>query len=110
MTNRKDFGPKFYLHILILIIAYTSPFWLPYWWIIGGILLYWLQIAVFQGCVLTQAEFGSKDESFWVYYLGKIGVQLPAKYSNLIIDLVFPMVILTIALLYQLIIKPTFLG
>ena len=52
------------LHWLIAILAFFSFLWLDYKLIIVGILLYWLQIFIFGACVLSIAQFKTRESTF----------------------------------------------
>ena len=43
------------VHGAVIIFAYTSPWWLDWRIVTGGVLLYYIQIFVFKGCVLSLA-------------------------------------------------------
>jgi len=58
MKQEKDFGVIFFAHLVIILIAYTSPFFFRWQLIMAGVLFLWLQQIIFQGCVLTHAQFG----------------------------------------------------
>lgn len=59
------------LHLIIIIITYTSPLWLD-WKLIGlGVALYWIQIRVFKACVISIAQYGDTETSFVATYLNQ---------------------------------------
>lgn len=64
-------------HLIIMTLAYTSPFWLDWRLIIVGLGLYYLQIWIFGGCILTYAQFGKWDETFTgrgiMWFASKVG-------------------------------------
>ncbi|MEI8143622.1 MAG: hypothetical protein WCG48_03350 [Candidatus Berkelbacteria bacterium] len=94
------------LHLLIIIPAYTSSFWLDWRLVIAGVFLYYLQIWILGGCVLTYAQFGRWNESFSaraIMWLGsKLGLKLKAESVRRFLDLL-PFILIFIALVYQII-------
>jgi len=95
-------------HIIIMVFAYSSPFWLDYRLIMVGLLLYYLQILVFGGCILTFAQFGRWDETFTgrgIIFLGdKIGLKFTKGSVKRFLN-ILPALFIVIALLYQVILK-----
>ena len=71
MNDKKDFGLVFWIHLAIILLFYSSPFLFSWKVITGTIFLYYLQLLVFKGCVLTKVELESRGErrSFNYYYL-----------------------------------------
>jgi len=105
MHQQKDFGLIFFIHLIIVILAYSSPFWLSIEWILIGIVLNYLQILVLKGCILSQKEFSSKDILFVDYYLRKAGIHFPAKHSKFIIRYIFPAIICVTAFVWQIVLR-----
>jgi hypothetical protein len=64
------------IHLIILLSALSSPFWIDWKIILAGYLIYILQKYIFKGCLLSFAEFGSDQgkpkNHFTPYYLKKI--------------------------------------
>ncbi|GEM_PF-870789 len=79
-----------WMHVVVMVLAYTSPFWLDWRLVLGGVLLYYLQLWVFGGCVLTYAEFGKWEESFTLHYLTKgmalLGIKVPQRATKKVLD------------------------
>lgn len=96
------------LHVLIMTLAYTSPFWLDYKLMIAGIILYYIQIWIFGGCILTFAQFGKWDETFTgrgIIFLGdKVGMKFKKESVKRFMD-ILPAIFLIIAIIYQVILK-----
>lgn len=94
------------LHFIIILFAYTSPFYIPWKIILGFIFLYYLQLVIFKGCILSQAEFGNKEDRFVQHYFQKFtGIEVERKRMDFILDYIIPALLLSTALLYQLMIK-----
>lgn len=78
------------LHGLIILVAYSSPLWLD-WKIIGiGIALYYLQLGVFVGCVLSHAQFGKDKDRFAGIVLKKLGWNLSNQALTILLDIMLP--------------------
>ena len=67
--------------------------------------LYLLQNIVFGRCVLSLLQFGNKTESFYSYYLHKLGFQWQTKTINFTVDYIIPPLLILSALIVQKIIK-----
>jgi len=93
------------LHSLIMILAYTSPFWLDWKLIIAALVLYYIQIWIFGGCVLTYAQYSKWNETFSgrsIIWLGeRFGLRFSMKGVKHFLDWL-PLAYIIIALTYQL--------
>jgi hypothetical protein len=90
-------------HIVVIIFAYTSPFWLDWRLVAAGIILYYIQIAIFGGCILSLAQFKGEKISFHEWYLTKWGVGINRAKLKFFLDRVLPFIFLALALSAQLI-------
>lgn len=67
-------------------------------------MLYYLQLLIFKGCILSKAEFGNTNERFVHHYFEKItGIKVEKKRMEFILDKIIPAVLLITALVYQII-------
>ena|SRR3989344_3983625 len=100
----KDFGFLFWLHLLLLIIAYFSPL-LFRWQIIAiGVLLLYVQQILIDGCFLTHFQFGrDRYMTFYYHYLTLLGFEVNKKNLKFLMAYIMPLVILIIAMVLQLI-------
>ncbi len=93
------------LHLLVLCFIYASPFIVPLRWIVVLAALYFLQIRILGGCILTKMEFGSYDDSAnWRYlsWLGHwFGLRFKKERVDFVVNYVVPPLILLAAFLYQ---------
>lgn len=64
------------LHTTFIVCWLTSPFWLPWPLIVFLSLILYLQSKYLGYCIMTRWQFGSSEVSFWVYYLGKLGIRI----------------------------------
>lgn len=96
------------LHLIIMILAYTSPFWLDWKLIIAALAIYYLQLWVFGGCLLTFAQYGKWDETFsgrLIVWLGeKVGLKLGLKSVKRFLDFL-PLFYIVISFIYQVLFR-----
>ncbi len=70
MKNKNDFGLIFWIHLILIILVYASPFLFNFYIMIVLVLLYYLQIIIFNGCILTEKQFGKREYmTFYYHYL-----------------------------------------
>lgn len=78
------------LHVLLILLAYSSPLWLDWRFISIGVGVYYLQLLVFGWCVLSLKQFHGQKQTFHGWYLAKIGVQPDPKQLRFILNYVIP--------------------
>jgi hypothetical protein len=97
------------IHLIIFLIAITSPFWIDWRIVLVGAVLYELQLFIFKGCVLSFWQFGSKDgkpkERFIIFYLKHIFPRLKTSRLNLMLDLIIPIAVPIFAILMQVLLN-----
>jgi len=91
------------LHIVLIILAYTSPIWLDWKLITLGVVINFIQILIAGGCVLSIAQFNNKDQTFHEWYLNKIGIKVNRQRFNMFVRYIVPFIILSAALIFQLV-------
>lgn len=95
-------------HAFIMLLAYTSPVWLDWKLIILFLALYYLQIWIFGGCILTFAQYGTYRETFTGSIIAgiasKFGVKANKEKIKKFLD-ILPLIFIIIALIYQVIFK-----
>jgi hypothetical protein len=109
---KKDYGIYFWLHLFVIVFWYVMPFLFSWYWLMFGVVFSYGQGLIINGCVLTYAQFGKgSDETFFAYYLRKIGINLNKKTAKLIFFWIEPIAIFSVALIWQLILgfKPALL-
>lgn len=100
---KKEFGVYFWMHILLLIPAYTSFLFVDWKIILIVVILLQIQYSVLGGCILTHLEMGSdKNETFIWYYLRKIYPSLNPRKTKFVIRIIVPLTILVLGLLFQI--------
>lgn len=93
------------VHAIIILLAYSSPFWLDWRLILVGIVLNYIQIIIFKGCVLSRAQFEDKGQTFHEWYLRKLGLKPSRAVLNFTLRYIVPFALLGIALLFQLVLN-----
>jgi hypothetical protein len=96
----------FLLHLLLIIAVWLSPLLLDYRILTCFYVLYIVQLLVFKGCILSQAQFGSsskrsEQESFYYHYLTKLGFKWSKAQVNIFVDTVLPLVLITTGFILQ---------
>lgn len=98
-----DFGFIFWIHLILIILAYLSPFLFNLKIMVLLILLYYLQIILFNGCVLTEKQFGKQDYmTFYYPYLIKLGWEVNQKFVYYLMRWWMPLIVLGVSLLLKL--------
>src|SRR4030042_2475478 len=99
MKDEKEFGLLFWIHLILIILVYLSPFLFNLYIIIFFILLYYLQILIFKGCILTEKQFGKREYmTFYYPYLIKLGFKVNKKFLYFLMRWIMPLIILFISL------------
>lgn len=99
---KKDFGIIFWLHLILIIAAWTSPLWVDWQLILLGIVALSIQYVVIGGCYLTFKESGKdRDMTFYYYYLSKKYHRLNKRRVKIFIRYILPVLLLAIAYLIQ---------
>ena len=92
-------------HIVVILLAYSAPFWLDWRLVTLGVVLNYVQIIIFKGCVLSLAQFEDKKQTFHEWYLRKFGFKPNRNILNFTLRYIIPFVLLGIAVVYQLMLK-----
>lgn len=100
----KKFEIISWIHLVLIILIWSSPFWLSWKIVSIGIILYYLQLLIFGDCLLTKKEFrtNKREITFYSFCLEKIGFMFDRNKVRIIADYVMPWVILGVSLIWQL--------
>ncbi|MFY9228039.1 MAG: hypothetical protein WAO28_01790 [Candidatus Microsaccharimonas sp.] len=90
-------------HVIIILLAYSAPFWLDWRLVLVGVMLNYIQILIFKGCVLSHAQFEDKKQSFHEWYLRKLGLKPDRRILNIALRWIIPFVLLGLALIFQVV-------
>ncbi len=93
----------FWIHLVIVIIMWSSPFWLAWKIILFGVFLYYLQLITFGDCLLIKKQFNTKKRIMTIYtqILEYLGFKPNRKVMVFISDYIFPWAILLAAIVFQ---------
>lgn len=89
------------VHTLIIFLLYTSPLWLGWKLILAIIVLNYLQIYLFGGCLLTIKQFKSTEITFQEWLWTKAGLRINRRRFNRFLRWQLPFIILLAALIWQ---------
>ena len=89
------------IHWGVIVAAFASPWFLPWFIILLMLALYYIQILVFKGCILSKLQFKDGGK-FWHYYIRKVFPNVSEKRLNIIVDAIFPIIIVLLTLLFTL--------
>ncbi|MEI6498630.1 MAG: hypothetical protein WCO23_01580 [bacterium] len=96
-------------HLFIIIIAYSSPFWLDWRLFFLGLTLYYIQILIFKGCILTFAQYGTFNESYSTRLFSKIiksiGIKPNKQRVQFILNYYLPVLLIVICILWQIVLR-----
>jgi len=102
----KDFGFIFWTHLILIIIAYASPFLFNWKLVLMGVITLYLQQLILNGCFLTHAQFGKdKYMTFYYRYLILAGFKPNKRKLKILMAWIMPLIILAIAIILQKVIK-----
>jgi hypothetical protein len=110
-TIKKDYGLIFWIHLLVILLWYISPLFLTWYWLLIGTAFSYLQGIIIGGCILSHKQFGEEaDETFFRYYLNKLGLNMSKKTAKIIFFWLEPIIIPIIAFVIQIVFhhKPIF--
>jgi len=99
---KKDFGFVFFIHLILIILVYVSPFLFDWKLILMGVLYIYIQEIFLKGCFLTHLQFGKdKDMTFYYKYLTLLGFRINKKKLKFFMGRIMPLIILGVALVWQ---------
>jgi hypothetical protein len=102
----KLFGFAFWLHLFLIVIAYSSPFLFSWKLILIGVFVLMLQFIVLRQCILTTLQFGEeKYITFYTIYLEKLGLKFKRKNLYILMRYIMPFVVLLVSLIWQITLK-----
>ena len=93
-----------FFQFILIVLAWSSPFWLSWNFILVGIFVYYFQLVIFKEDFFTKRNFNTKERgemTFYSFVLEKVGIKINRKSMQLISDYIFPWVILFIAYYWQ---------
>jgi len=98
----KLFGPTFWIHLPLVILANVSFILVSWYWILFWAGILFLQYWMFSGCILTNKQFGSNNDlTFYTIYLEKLGFRFNRKRFRFYMRYIHPFMLALIAFLLQ---------
>lgn len=89
------------LHLVIICLAYSSPFWLEYRWVAIGVLLLFAEQIVLGNCVLNKSQYGDAEGMFYENLLTHFGVKYDQKALRVWLRWIIPVIVLACAFVIQ---------
>ena len=103
MKQEEYFGFLFWIHLILIILAYLSPFLFNFNIMIFLVFLYYLQIIIFNGCILTKKQFRKEAYATFYYpYLIKLGFRPNKKFVYYLMRWWMPIIVLLLSLILRL--------
>jgi len=102
----KFIGIIFWSHLILILIAYSSPFLFSWKLILLGVVVLLTQFVVLKKCILTTLQFGDKKYiTFYTLYLEKLGLKFNRKKLYILMRYIMPFIVLLVALIWQILLK-----
>jgi hypothetical protein len=99
-----EYGLLFWVHVLLIILSYTSFLYVDWKLILVVTILLQLQYSFIGGCIVTHLQMGKdSNETFIWYYLKKLIKDLDPKKTKFIIRIIVPIIILLLAIILQVV-------
>lgn len=102
VTNSKI---SLFIQFILIVLVWSSPFWLSWKLILVGVFIYYLQLIVFKEDFFTKRNFNTKkrgEMTFYSFVLEKIGINFNRKRIQLIADYIFPWIFFAVACYWQI--------
>lgn len=98
------------LHTLLILLAWLSPFYLDWKLILAFVGLYFIQILIFRGCMLTNIQFNKSirketDMTMYSYYLELLGFKPNKEKVRFTARYIMPLIIIIISLVWQILLN-----
>lgn len=98
----KLFGPTFWVHLPLVLLANFSWMIVPWNWIAFWTVILIIQYWIFGGCILTNKQFGKgNDYTFYTPYLEMVGVKLNRGKFKIYARYIHPFVLMSLGFTVQ---------
>ena len=102
----KYFGFIFWLHLILVLFAYLSPFLFNWKIMIVATILLFIQYSLIGGCILNKVQFDkTKDVTFLYPYLIILGLKINPYKFRTFIRYYLQFILLIIAIIWQVILN-----
>jgi len=100
----------FVIHLILIFLACTMPFYLSWKIIILLLIINYIQLSLFKGCVLTNLQFNDKinkptDMTMYSHSLELIGFKVNRKKIKFMSRYIFPFIIIILSLIWQILLN-----
>jgi len=102
--KQKDYGFIFWIHLVLNLIAIFSWLFFSWWIIVIGEIMLQLQYFIFNGCILSRAEFG-RDEACVPYYLMKWRIVRNKKRARFFVRNILPLIVIIFGIIWQVLLR-----
>lgn len=103
MKTKSDFGLIFWIHLIIILFWYASPFLLTWYFMLIIVCFSYAQGILIKGCILTKAQYGEEGTTFWAETLERMGIKVNKKVFMIIFFWLEPIIFFAIGLIVQLV-------
>ena len=92
-----------FLHLIIILIIYSTPFWLNWKYILIAGFINILQISIFKGGILSKYQPENKSSNLYIHYIDKLFPKnsINIKYLNIFLNYFIPIFFAFCAYLIQ---------
>lgn len=102
----KYFGLVFWVHLILILFAYLSPFLFSWKLILIGSIILFIQYSLIGGCFLNKIQFDkTKDVVFLFPYLKMIGINVDRYKFKIFIRYYLPFILFLIAIIWQILLN-----
>lgn len=88
-------------HLVLIVAAYSSPWWVDWRIITVGAILLWAQFLLFGGCLLNKHQYGDIKQTVYERYLVRMGFRPNRQIVLVLVRFVLPLSVVVIAYLVQ---------
>ncbi len=102
----KYFGIIFWIHLILILFAYLSPFLFNWKFMLFGIILLFIQYSLVGGCILNKIQFDkTKDITFLYPYFRMLGINLDPYKLKIFIRYYLPFILFLVAIIWQILLN-----
>ena len=99
---KHDLGLLFWIHLIIVLLAWASPFYLSWKIILALVIVFYLQLFVIRDCILNTEK---RETTICIPILKNLGFKVNKKKLVILSDYIFPWLIILVAILWQIVLK-----
>jgi len=98
-------GFYFWIHLILVFLIWTSPFYLNWKIILIFVGIFYLQLGIYGDCILNKKQFRTKFQrtTIFIQILEKLGFEINRKRMIFISDYFLPWIVFGFAVFWQVI-------